>query len=190
MVDHGPSLKQLFLEGDESSQAMKAKYVKLFDGIEEKVKASSKGIKWKATLPDLTAKIAELLDIKIPDVLVEALKKLDKLVQYARESRQAPADILYLDLSEFPVNAELHPYLQIHVNGIPLKKVEVTVKLELLIKAIRLKIQNGRIHAIDEGALAIEGKVLLGDLVLADKSFPDVQLPGSIDFGEGIPIGV
>lgn len=190
MVDHGPSLKQLFLEGDESVQTMRAKHTKLFDDIEEKVKAAAKGIKWKATLPDLTEKIAELLDIKIPDVLMEALKKLDTLVQYADQSRQAPADILYLDLSEFPVNAELHPYLQIHVNGIPLKKVEVTVRLALVIKAIRLKIQNGRIRAIDEGALEIVGKVLLGDLVLADKSFPDVQLPGSIDLGEGISIGV
>src|SRR6266853_3258376 len=47
--------------------------------FQERIDKEVKGIKWTAAMPDLASKVCELLDIKIPNILVAAWKKAKEL---------------------------------------------------------------------------------------------------------------
>ena len=72
MTDNVPTLRTLFELPSEQDPG------RLPDGWEplrQKLGEEVKGIKWKASMPDLTVKIAELLDVEVPGLLVTTWKK-------------------------------------------------------------------------------------------------------------------
>jgi hypothetical protein len=159
-----------------------------FDRLTARVKEEIKGISWQAALPELTEKIGELFDIEIPDIMLAAWKKLDALRKYADASQYAPEETVYAELAEHTITGEFHPYLQIQVKNIPVRRIEFTINLSLVVKGMVLRIQSGRIKEIRTGNCEIKGKVEYQDLLLAEKTFTPIELPGSINLGEGIPI--
>ena len=54
----------------------------------DRVNKEVKGIKWTAAMPDLATRVCELLDIKIPNILVAAWKKAKEL-QTVLEDRKS-----------------------------------------------------------------------------------------------------
>jgi hypothetical protein len=159
-----------------------------FGRLTARVKEEIKGVNWQAGLPELTQKIGELFDIEIPDILLAAWKKLDVLRKYLDSSQYTPEEVIYAELAEHTITAELHPYLQIEVKRIPVKRIEFTINLSIGVKGMVLRIQNRRIKEIRSGSCEIKGKVEYQDLVLAEKTFTPIELPGSINLGEGIAI--
>ena len=70
-----PTLREVFSlpekEGDPSDDRWQA--------FQDKVNSEVKKIKWTSTMPDLAPKVCELLNIKIPDVLITAWKKIEEI---------------------------------------------------------------------------------------------------------------
>lgn len=185
-----PTLDQVFFPQESKTQEYDAKKGARgrFDRLTARVKEEIKGINWQAALPQLTEKIGELFNIGIPDIMLAAWKKLDELKKYADASKYAPEEIIYTELAEHTITGELHPYLQIQVRNIPVKRIEFTINLSLVMKGMILRIQDGKIKEIKTGNCEIKGKVGYQDLLLAEKAFAPIELPGSINLGEGIPI--
>lgn len=190
MDKSAPTLDRVFFpQGSKTQeQATREGVPERFDKLRDRVKDEIKGVKWGAALPEPAEKIGELFNIEIPDIMLAAWKKLDALKKYADTSQYAPEEIIYADLAEHTITGELHPYLQIQVRNIPVKRIEFTMNLSLVMKGMILRIQNGRIKEIRTGNCEIKGKVEYQDLLLAEKAFEPIQLPGSINLGEGIPI--
>src|SRR6478672_5508588 len=136
-----------------------------------------KTIKWPAAMPDLTAKVTELFNIELPDLLVSSWKKAKELQETLEESRKSPEEVIVLNLAEHEITNEYHPYIEIRIAGIPLpKKIEFKVEIATTLKGINLKIQAGTIKEIQAGSCDFEGKVKYQDLTLAKKNVGPIEL--------------
>src|SRR3954462_9693319 len=80
-VPEPPTLRNFFgvpeKSGDTGDHHWKA--------FQEKLAEETSGIKWTAAMPELGSKIADLLDIKIHDVLLTAWKKVEAVRQALHE---------------------------------------------------------------------------------------------------------
>jgi len=138
-----------------------------------------KTIKWGAAMPDLTAKVTELFNVELPDLLVSSWKKAKELQEALEESRKSPEEVIVLNLAEHEITNEYHPYIEIRIAGMPLpKKIEFKVQIETALKGINLKIQAGTITEIQAGSCDFEGKIKYEDLTIAEKKVGPLELLG------------
>ena len=148
--------------------------------FEDKIKEEIKGIKWTASAPELTKKAAELLNIKVPDILLDGWKKEEELKKILKESSASPDESFYLELIEHTIKSEHHPYIEIIIKGAPVKKIEFLVIISFNLKGIVLKIKEGVIKEIQAGTCEIEGEFAYQNLTLAKKNLSPLKLPLSV----------
>jgi len=175
MTDSSTSVRDVLLQpsaGD--SKQPPGKWKELHD----KLSAEVKGIKWVA-MPDLVARIGELLDIQIPDLLLASWKKCDELQTALEESKKSPQSVTYLGLADHSITSEHSPYIEVRIAKAPPKKIEFKLKLVFKLKACELKIQDGLIKQARAGACEVEGTLAQGPLVIATKKLAPIKLPGS-----------
>src|SRR5437899_2870689 len=65
-ADSGPTVREVFALPEKDTDPRSAEW-KTF---QERISKEVKGVKWTAAMPDLAQKVCELLDIKIPNILV------------------------------------------------------------------------------------------------------------------------
>jgi hypothetical protein len=148
-----------------------------WQAFQEKLKEEAKGIKWTAAMPDLGAKICELLDIKIHDVLMTAWKKAEALRQALADSKADPERSIYLDLAEHSIDYETQPFIDVKIKGASVKKITLTVALNLKLKGFTLKVQNGAICEIQTGSCEGKGTIKYDKLSIAEKKLSPIKLP-------------
>jgi hypothetical protein len=151
-----------------------------WQAFQDKLKEEGKGIKWTAAMPDLGAKICELLDIKIPDILMTAWKKADALRQALADSQADPERSIYLDLAEHSIDYETKPFIDVKIKGASVKKITLTVMLNLKLKGFTLKVQNGAICEIQTGSCEGKGTIKYDKLAIAEKKLSPIKFPLTI----------
>ena len=70
-----------------------------WNAVQKRLTEEVKGIKWTAAMPDLAPKLCQLLEIKIPDVLLAAWKKASELQAVIEKSKLTPEEMIYLELA-------------------------------------------------------------------------------------------
>jgi hypothetical protein len=148
--------------------------------VQEKITEECKGIKLPAAMPDLAPKICELFDVKIPDVLLASWKKVEELQTALRKSKNAPEEVMYLELADHTINVEQKPHVEMRIKNVPVKKIEFTVKLVFKLKGFVLKIQEGAIKEMQTGSCEVKGTIAYQGLVVAEKKLEPIKLPLSI----------
>jgi hypothetical protein len=95
-----------------------------------------------------------------------------------------------VSLSEHTVKVEHHPYLQVTYRGIeiPKAKLEFTLTGDLTLEGVILRIQDGKITAIQGGAVKWSGELLLENRSVLKKESRSYDLTGSLELGEGLPL--
>lgn len=151
-----------------------------WDLLEERIAEDVKTIQWTGAIPDISRKVKELFDIEIPDVLVASWTKAQALQSVLEESKNAPEEILYLELADHTISSEHHPYVEIRIKNVPARKIEFTVQLIFTLKGFILKIQGGMIREIQTGKCEVEGTVQYEGVTIAEKKLETIKLPGSI----------
>src|SRR5258706_14537106 len=74
-AESAPTIREIFALPEKDTDPSDDRWKEFQERIEKEVK----GIKWTTAMPDLAAKIWEVLDINIPNVLVAAWKKSQEL---------------------------------------------------------------------------------------------------------------
>lgn len=171
------TLKDILMKPNDTSEGLTDSQ---WDTLSAKIKKEIKGIKWTLSKPDLTQKAAELLDIKIPDILINSWKKEEAIQKIIKESITSPEDTFYIELVEHTVKSEHQPYIEISVKGLPPKKINFLLSILCNLKGFILKIKGGEIREIQTGNCEVEGSFKYEDLTLAKKNFVPVKLPGTI----------
>jgi hypothetical protein len=156
--------------------------------LKEKLLKEVKRVPWPSVGDAILGKVGDLLDIKLVDVLVLAWKKYRLLAKYADRDRYSPDEVVLVPLATHTVTAEQHPYIEILVREQPLGKIVFDVSLSLMLEGFVLKIQDGKIKAIQTGSWQGKGTIALEKETLVEKDLGPVTLPGSIDLGEGISL--
>ena len=184
-----PTLRQVFSlpekETDPSDDGWKS--------FQERVSKEVKGVKWIASMPDLAPKVCELLDIKIPDVLVTAWKKVRDLQRVLEESKKTPDKIVYLELAEHTIDYQTKPSIDVKIKSATVKKLELPIQLGFKLRGFVLKIQNGGIREMQTGNCEAKGTIKYGTLTVAEKKLEIIKLPFSIAIPDSIafliPVG-
>jgi hypothetical protein len=183
-VAEPPTLREIFAipekaedEGDDRWQA-----------FQKKLGDEARGIKWTAAMPDLGSKICELLDIKIHDILLTAWKKVEALRKVLEDSKQTPEKVVYLDLAEHSIDYETKPFIDVKIKSASVKKLTLTVLLNLKVKGFVLKVQNGAIRELQTGNCEAKGSIKYGTLSIAEKKLEPIKFPLSIPIPSLIPI--
>jgi hypothetical protein len=175
-ADSAPTVRKIFAlpekETDPQSDEWKA--------FQERISNEVKGIKWTAAMPDLAAKVCELLDIKIPNILVAAWKKAKEIQTALEKSKSTPDEVVYLELAEHSINSEHKPSLDVRIKGATVKKIELGVQLGFKLRGFVLKIQNGGIKEMQTGNCGAKGTIKYGTLTIAEKKLEPIKLPLSI----------
>ena len=148
--------------------------------FQKKLTEEAKGIKWTAAMPDLGSKICELLDIKIHDILLTAWKKVEALRKVLEDSKQTPEKAVYLDLAEHALDYQSKPFIDVKLKGASIKKLTLTVLLNLKVKGFVVKVQNGAIRELQTGNCEAKGSIRYGTLSIAEKKLEPVKFPFSI----------
>ena len=183
-ISEPPTVREFFRipeKADESGD-------RLWYDFQEKLAEEAKGIKWTAAMPDLGSKICELLDIKIHDVLLTAWKKVEAVRQALEESKQTPDKATYLDLTEHSVDYQTKPFIDVKIKSASVKKLTLTVALNLKLKGFGLKIQNGAIRELQTGKCEGKGSIKYEKLSIAEKKLEPIKFPFSIKIPSLIPI--
>ena len=150
--------------------------------LQERLSTEVKTIKWPARMPDVAEKLCELLDVPLPDLFWMSWKKSDELRTLLAESKQKPEATNSLELMAHTIVSEHHPYIEVRVQSMPVKKLEFTVKLSFKLEGFVLKIKAGEIEEILTGRCSAEGKVLYEGLTLVEKKLSPVDLPALCRF--------
>jgi hypothetical protein len=148
--------------------------------FQKKLTEEAKGIKWTAAMSDLAPKICELFDIKIHDILLTAWKKVEALRKVLEDSKQTPEKAVYLDLAEHALDYESKPFIDVKLKGASVKKLTLTVLLNLKVKGFVLKVQNGAIRELQTGNCEAKGSIKYGTLSIAEKKLEPIKFPFSI----------
>jgi hypothetical protein len=181
-----PTLRQIFSlpekEADPSDDHWKS--------FQEKVTKEVKGVKWISSMPDLAPKICELLDIKIPDLLIAAWKKVEDLRAVLEKSKLTPDETVYLELAQHTINSEHKPSVDVKIKGATVKKIELVIQLGFNLKGFLLKIQNGAIREMQTGQCEAKGTIKYGGLTVAEKKLAPIKLPFSIPISAELPVPI
>jgi len=158
--------------------------------LKEEVAKKSKLIRWSAVQDVLFEKTVEALDIPVLTFLLPAWKKYREIVEFADTEKHPANEVNLVSLADHTVKVEHHPYLQVTYRGIeiPKAKLEFTLMGDLTLEGVILKIQNGKIKAIQGGAVKWGGELLLENRSVLKKESRSYDLTGSLELGEGIPL--
>ena len=171
-----PTVREIFSVPDKPSDSIDNGWQE----FQQKLRDEAKGIKWTAAMPDLAAKICELLDIKLHYILLTAWKKVEALRQVLEDSKKTPDKSIYLDLAEHSVDYETRPFIDVKLKGASVKKLTLHVAMNLKLKGFSLKVQNGAIQEIQTGRCEAKGTLNYEKMTIAEKKFEAIKFPLSI----------
>jgi hypothetical protein len=158
--------------------------------LKEEVAKKSKLIRWSAVQDVLFEKTVEALDIPVLTFLTPAWKKYREILEFADAEKHPANETNLVSLAEHTVKVEHHPYLVVTYRGIeiPKAKLEFTLTGDLTLQGVILRIQNGKITAIQGGAVKWSGELLLENRSVLKKESKSYDLTGNVELGEGIPL--
>jgi hypothetical protein len=158
--------------------------------LKEEVARKSRLIRWSAVQDVLFEKTVEALDIPVLAFLSPAWKKYREILEFADLEKHPASEVNLVSLAEHTVKVEHHPYLQVTYRGIeiPKAKLEFTVAGDLTLEAVVLRIQNGKIKAIQGGTVKWSGELRLENQCVFKKESKSYDLTGKVELGDGIPL--
>lgn len=147
------------------------------------------GVQARGTSGRILELLEEMLEIPLPEVLVEAWRRYEPFLEFADPDRHPPGVVHQVPLASHVVESTWHPAVEIVVNGVTTARIEFEAHLELSLEGAVVSVRDGRFRSVATGECAIEGQVRLGDLVLAERGPEALTLPGELVLGAGgIPI--
>jgi len=120
-------------------------------------------------------------------MLVRAWEKYKVLSEWTNNENFPPGRINNVDLIFHTVKSEHHPRLEIMVNGIKTQEIEFKVELSLLIHAITLKLQDGRIKEISAGNCRGELKVWCEECLIIDRKTRTIEFLQPVSLEKDVP---
>jgi hypothetical protein len=130
---------------------------------------------------------AEVTNLNLIDIIVEALSRYGELRDAGKRTIEAPDSEEFVELVGHQVTLENQPSIQLIVNGKQVATIGMLLSLVIDIQALTAIVRHGSLTALQIGrcdigaSLRIEGKTVVHRQA-------QLQLPGSIPFGTGIPL--
>lgn len=188
------SLSQFFGLNDISDrQVASFANSKMFQPLKQNMADASRGV----ALPEnfyhdvfqvILDKLAELLEIDLlRGVFIPAWKTHPDLQEYCDPDKHPPGETAIVPLVEHSVTTSHLPTLEPSLAGRSLGELEFEVEGEFLVKGAILEVRDAKIVKVRLGDIKGTGTLGLAGVSFLQKE-GDVDLIGSFDLAEGIPI--
>jgi hypothetical protein len=129
-----------------------------------------------------------LLDVGLLDVFRWAWNKNRELERYRDRAKYPPHETFSVPLAEHTIKSSHKPHLEIRVDGAKKGQIDFAVEVEIALKGMTLEIRDGRIRKIRTGDCKAKGTFSCEGLTLVERESKPLQLPGTIDLGDGLEI--
>jgi hypothetical protein len=152
--------------------------------LRDRLEKEEGGGAWSHYISYVEPHLPELFDVSVHDVLVGAWDTLREVVAAVGESEAAPDDVLRVALADHTIESEHHPYVQVSLDGVPPITITFTAKMTFAVKAFCLRIQAGRITAIEAGTCEASGTVEFNRFTILASRPAELRFPGTIELGD------
>jgi hypothetical protein len=146
--------------------------------------------RWPAALEEVVKKVDHLLDVPLGAVISSAWNKYSLLKNYSNPEKYSPSESFLVPLAEHTIVSRHEPYVDILVGEHHIGRIDFVINISLTLKGSIARVQDGKLKEIRVGDCKAKGTVSYGDVILLEKESDSLELPGSIDLGEGIPVSV
>jgi len=140
---------------------------------------------------ELMARIREVLDVPVPDVVAGAWGRSVDLLKYRDAERYPPERVSVVPLAPHTVSSRHKPSVEVEVSGVlptPVKlRLALDVELTAKVEGAKITIQAGRIRKLMGGTMHLTGTLFAGDHQIGSGK-RTVRIPGEVSLGEGIAI--
>ncbi len=130
-----------------------------------------------------------LLDIDLRGILASAWSAAPALRKFLDSTLYPPRKQFAVTLVEHAILSEHAPKLHLEINGVEMSEIPFQITLELLLKGVVLVIQGGKIKEAMVGHATAKGLVKLGEYRLLERESGPLDLPFSLAFEPGVPLG-
>ena len=115
-----------------------------------------------------------VLDVSIAGILVRAWSKHEEV------KKQLAADGTSLvPLLEHTIESSHSPYIQVTRSNLPLFRINLSIKLEVAIEGLILKIRDHKVQEIAAGKFTASGTLSLEGVTMVEKKSKPLDIPAS-----------
>jgi hypothetical protein len=143
---------------------------------------------WPIARGIILKKLVEMLNIRVPDIMVAAWNKYEAIAKYTDGKQYPPSETYMVPLAEHTIESVHKPSLEICLNNQPVGEIKFEITLFIKVEGIILEIKGGRIMKVHTGSCKGGGSLKCEGQLLLKKETSPFELPGTIDLGEGVPI--
>ena len=145
---------------------------------------------WSGFVADVAARqLNETRNVDILDLFAEAWTKFRQGLDCADRSKHPSGETAVVRLTEVEITSTNAPFLQLTLNGLPLRELKFNLELVAKFEALELVIRDARIRAVRPGGASAHVCLKYGKKELGKRSTPHWDLPGEIEMpGDGILI--
>jgi hypothetical protein len=139
----------------------------------------------------LASVAAGLLDLDLGDLLIYGWRTRERVLEAARQTRQAPGRREVVQLGTQRVTSEHHPTVELLVDGVKVHTFRFQLTVTFDVEVAALVVQNGLLTGLKAGDSVVSGTLTLqmpgGDANLI-KQRRKLSLPLIVRLGQGIPL--
>jgi hypothetical protein len=132
---------------------------------------------WPEVRREVATRLAEILDVDISDVVVEAWEKAQEFREYTDPELHPPDETIMTELAEHTIEVDYHPLLEFLLNDNALPAVQLDIILSLIVKGLILKIRDGKVREMTAGSIIGQGRLETAGLTILEKQTEEILLP-------------
>jgi hypothetical protein len=188
--EYMPTLWDFFLEQASiaDSHWRDIENTEAFEKLRTEVSDNVPGGFWTATRGAVEESLQQALQVTMGDIIGGAWNRFRDLLEYRDPAKHPPDEVVLFPVMRHAIRSVHRPRIELLVGDRPVSEIEFEADLVLEIDAATLKIRAGKIEEIQTGACRGMGALRCGVARLVEVASRDIQLPGRISFGQGLPI--
>lgn len=191
MSDSSPTFAQLFFgpNAEPPRSMLEAIHsAKRTENAKGKLLVLAQDLSWSDAWTDICKYLPELFDITLKDTFLYSLKKLREIRKYADPEKYPPDKVVTVHLGDRTLTSKHRPRIELIVGEIVADQLEFQIELKVVIEALGLRIRDGVITMIDTGHCTASCNVSLDGTHVFEKDLGEIDLPGRLSLGKGIPL--
>jgi hypothetical protein len=143
---------------------------------------------WSSLAGEISEKLEQMFDIRLTDILAAAWKDYQALLDCADPSKHTAEETISLPVVDHRIETTLKPCLEIVVGERQPIRLTFEIACELELKGLIAIVQNASIRALRLASCRAKGSVKCEGVLLIKRETRELDLPGRIVLGQGIPI--
>ena len=161
---------------------------KCLTALRARIPATASSAFWPSAMMQIHEKISEVLDVPVASVLGGAWRTYGPFLKYCDAKEYPPDVVSTVPLGDHTIISSIKPFVEVYCGNERVGQLDFEIKLLITIEGGILSIKGGRFMSLGTANAKIEGTLSCEGVIVLDRTSKDYKFPGSIRFGEGIPI--